>query len=40
MEGPTPSQPQIAEPAVVDDGQQVADDGQQPADNSMDLDDG
>jgi len=47
MEVPTPSQPQIAEPALADDGQQLADDGQQwaddgeqPADASMDLDDG
>ena len=47
MEGPTPSRPQIAEPALADDGQQLADDGpqwaddgQQPADDSMDSDDG
>ena len=47
MEGPTPSQPQIGEPALADDGQQLvgdgqqwADDGQQPADDSMDSDDG
>ena len=47
MEGPTPSQPQIAEPALADEGQQLADDGQQwaddgqqPADDSMDSDDG
>ena len=33
MEGPTPSGPQIAEPAL-------ADDEQQPADDSMDSDDG
>ena len=47
MEGPTPSRPQIAEPALADDGQQLADDGQQwadtgqqPVDDSMDSDDG
>jgi len=47
MEVPTPSQPQIAEPALADDGQQLAedrqqwvDDGEQPADDSMDSDDG
>ena len=47
MEGPTPSRPQIAEPALADEGQQLADDGQQgaddgqqPADDSMDSDDG
>jgi len=47
MEVPTPSRPQIAEPALADDGQQLADDGQQwaedgqhPADDSMDSDDG
>ena len=45
MEGPTPSQPQIAEPALADDGQQLADDGQQlandgqqPEDDSMNSD--
>jgi len=47
MEVPTPSRPQIAEPALADDGQQLADDrqqladdGEQPADDSMDSDDG
>ena len=35
MEGPTPSRPQIAEPALVDDGQQLADNGQQWADNGQ-----
>ena len=46
MEVPTLARPQIAEPALVDDGQQLADDGQQwaddaeqPADDSMDSDD-
>jgi len=28
MEVPTPSQPQIAEPALADNGQQLVDDGQ------------
>jgi len=44
---PTPSRPQIAEPALADNGQQLAGDGQQwaddreqPADNSMDSEDG
>jgi len=47
MEVPTPSRPQIAEPALADGWQQLADDGQQraedreqPADDSMDSDDG
>ena len=47
MQGPIPSRPQIAEPALADDGQQLADDGQQwaddgqqPADDSMASDDG
>jgi len=35
MEVPTPSQPQIAEPALADDGQQLADDGQQWADDGQ-----
>jgi len=39
MEVPTPSRPQIAEPALADDGQQWADDGEQPADDSIDSDD-
>ena len=33
MEGPTPSRPQIAEPALADDRQQLADDRQQLADD-------
>ena len=33
MEGPTPSRPQIAEPALADDGHQWADDMQQLADD-------
>jgi len=33
MEVPTPSRPQIAEPALADDGQQLADDGRQWADD-------
>jgi len=33
MEVPTPSRPQIAEPALMDDGQQFADDGKQWADD-------
>ena len=40
MEGPTPSRPQIAEPALAEAWQQLADDGQQPVDDSMDSDDG
>jgi len=40
MKGPTPSRPQIAEPALADDGLQWADDGEQPVDDSMDSDDG
>ena len=40
MEGPTPSRPQIEEPALADDRQQWADDGQQPADDCMDSDNG
>jgi len=35
MEVPTPSRPQIGEPALMDDGQQFADDGQQSADNGQ-----
>ena len=35
MEGPTPSPPQIAEPALADDRQQLADDGQQLADDGQ-----
>ena len=35
MQGPTPSQPQRAEPALADAGQQLADDGQQWADDAQ-----
>jgi len=35
MKVPTPSRPQIAEPALADDGQQLADDGQQLADDGQ-----
>ena len=40
MEVLTPSRPQIAEPALVDDGQQWADNGEQPAEDSIDSDHG
>jgi len=35
MEVPTPSRPQLPEPALADDGQQLADDGQQLADDGQ-----
>ena len=37
MEGPTPSRPRIAEPALADNGQHLADDRQQLADNRQQL---
>ena len=37
MEVPTPSRPQIAEPALADDRQQLADHGQQLADHGQQL---
>ena len=39
MQGLTPLRPQIAEPALADDGQQLVDDGPQLADESIDSDD-
>ena len=35
IQGPTPSLPQRAEPALADDRQQLADNGQQLADENM-----
>ena len=40
IQGLTPSRPQIAEPALADDGQHLADDGHQSVDDSIDSDDG
>ena len=37
MQGPTPSRPQIAEPALADDGQQLADNWQQLVDDRQHL---